>query len=169
MCPILTRPLLCSTRTLLSRATLSRAILSRSLHGWWTAVQRRRAMAQLTAAAVLHWAARLARKALTLWGNHVRQRQQRQQHSELAAAYCRHTALSKALAAWRDAVRCLGALRQAAEHTIRQALFGSPHQLAGMCLRSWWQLTRRRQRHRDDLELAGRYRRASLLGAAWRG
>ena len=144
-------------------------LLTRSLDGWRAAVQRRSERERLTAAAVLHWAARLARQALALWRSHMQHQRQRRRQAELAAAFCRHSALSQSLAAWGDAVRHLVNLRQAAEHTIRQALFGSSHQLAGMCLRSWRELTRRQQRHRDDLDLATRYRRALLLGVAWRG
>lgn len=144
-------------------------LLTRSLDGWRAAVQRRSERERLTAAAVLHWAARLARRTLALWGRHVQHHQLQRRQAELASAYCRHSVLSQSLTAWGGAVRRLATLRQAAEHTIRQALFGSPHQLAGMCLRSWRELTRRQQRHRDDLDLAWRYRRASLLGVAWRG
>ena len=143
-------------------------LLTRTLDRWRSVVRWHAALEQLNAVAVLHWAARLAGRALALWRRYRQQRQERRRRAELAAAYHRHAVLGAALRAWADSVHCLAARRQAAAHTIRQALFGSPHQLAGMSLRAWRLHTQRRQRQRDDGALAGRYRRASLLGAAWR-
>lgn len=144
-------------------------LLTRGALGWRAVVRRHAALEQLTAAAVLHWATRLASRALALWCRYRQQRQERRQRAELAAACRRHAVLGAVLGAWADLIHQLAARRQAAAHTIQQALFGSPHQLAGMCLRAWRLCTQRRQRQRDDRALAGRYHRAALLGAAWRG
>ena len=160
-------------RCLASRRDLAQAdsyrdfcLLLRGVEAWRRAAAQAERQRQLTAAAVLQWAARLARQVLAAWRLRVQQRQRRQRQGELAAAYCHHARLSAALGAWRAAAQRGNELRAAAEHTIRHALYGSAAQVAAMCLRGWRLHARRKAQLREAAQLAGRLRRFALLSTA---
>lgn len=139
------------------------------LDGWRRAVRRKAARRQAVAAAVLHWAARLARRVLAARRAHVQRRCLRQQRRQLADAYAARSTLSLALGAWAAHARLMEQLRDVAAVTIERALYGSRHQLAAMCLRGWRLRARRKAQQRDDLHLAARLACIRPLSTAVQG
>lgn len=143
--------------------------LVHSLDAWRSGVASRARKQQLLQAAVLHWATRLCCQVLAWWNRHTQQRLLRQRQHQLADDLHRRTALTAALAAWLALVRRLRQLRAAAVLTIEQSLWGSPEQLAKMCLRCWHFRSQRSSQLRDGMHLAARLHGYGLLTAAWRG